>query len=78
VYSQLSTYFKTKSKLADCGIAIVIWYLMLGSSAQVQTQPIDSTAIGGHLTLDNWFYSDDLIVPTATDGAGTNPLIIPI
>jgi hypothetical protein len=76
VYSQLSTYFKTKPKLADYGIAIVSWYLVLGSSAQAQTQPIDSTAVGGELTLDNWFYSDDLTVPTQplplqtpTDGA---------
>ncbi|WP_309731349.1 hypothetical protein [Chamaesiphon sp. OTE_75_metabat_556] len=75
VYSQLSTYFKTKSKLADYGIALVSWYLVLGASAQAQTQPIDSTTVGGYLTLDNWFYSDDLTVPTATDGAVTNPQV---
>jgi hypothetical protein len=62
VYSQLSTYFKTKSKLACYGITIASWYFILGS-AQAQTRSIDSTSIGGYSTGDNWFYSDSLAVP---------------
>jgi hypothetical protein len=65
VYSQLSTYFKTKSKLADYGIAIVSWYLVLGGSTQAQPQPLDATVTSGYgySTFDNWFYSDSLAVP---------------
>jgi hypothetical protein len=65
VYSQLSTYLKTKSKLADYGIAIVSWYLVLGGSAQAQPQPLDATVTSGYgySTFDNWFYSDSLAVP---------------
>ncbi len=62
MYSQLSTYLKTKSKLADYGIAIVSWYLVLGGSAQAQPQLLDAT-VTGYSTFDNWFYSDSLAVP---------------
>jgi hypothetical protein len=71
VYSQLSTYFKTKPKLADCGIAIVSWYLVLGAGAQALAQTPDETVPTGYATFDNWLYSDSLAVPlplpTTTD-----------
>ncbi|WP_310486840.1 hypothetical protein [Chamaesiphon sp. VAR_69_metabat_338] len=73
MYSQLSTYFKTKPKLANYGIAIVSWYFVLGGSAQAQSQTLDE--ITGYATFDNWLYSDTLAVPpsiqTLTDEAVT-------
>jgi hypothetical protein len=64
VYSQLSNYFKTKSKLAYHGIAIACWSLLLGGSVLAITPPVDSTAVGGSLTLDNEFDRDLLSTPT--------------